>query len=110
MLQPMHPNMPSPIQKVEGLGPARYASALMLSRWSIDGLVHVVSVKDKKARDRLASQMWVHSHPAVSGLRASADIEGAYRDRLAVDVGILVGFNLLFLALTMLVLKKKDVI
>jgi ABC-type multidrug transport system ATPase subunit/pSer/pThr/pTyr-binding forkhead associated (FHA) protein len=110
MLQPMRPNMPSPIQKVEGLGPARYASALMLARWSIDGLVHVVSVKDTRARDRLASQLWVRSHPAVSGVRVPADVEDSYRDRLRVDVAILVCFNLILLALTMLALKKKDVI
>ena len=72
--------------------------------------MHVVSVKDNKARDRLASQMWVYSHPAVSGVRDPADVEGSYRNRLRVDVAILVAFNLILLALTMLALKKKDVI
>jgi ABC-type multidrug transport system ATPase subunit/pSer/pThr/pTyr-binding forkhead associated (FHA) protein len=110
LLRPLHPNMPSPIQKYSGLGPARYVSALMLARWSVDGLVHVVSVKDEQARDRLATQMWVHSHPVVTGAREPEDIEDAYRNRLRVDVAILLGFNLVLLSLTMLALKKKDVI
>ncbi len=110
LLRPLRPNTPSPIQKIEGLGPARYASGFMLARWSIDGLVHVVSVEDSKSRDRLATQMWVHSHPAVSGVRELADVEDSYRNRMRVDLGILVGFNLVLLALTMLALKKKDVI
>ena len=48
-----------PVEKFEGLGGARAASALMVARWSIDALAHQVSVGDAEARDKLPTQMTV---------------------------------------------------
>ena len=101
---------PEVIQKVDGLGVARYASALVLARWSIDGLVHVVSVNDMEARDRLAAQLSVHSYATVMEQRTPSEISASYHRRVWADLAILAAFNVLLLSLTMLVLKRKDII
>jgi hypothetical protein len=98
------------IQKVDGLGVARYASALVLARWSIDGLIHVVSIKDVEARDRLAAQLSVHSYATVMERKTPSEIDASYRRRVWVDLGILAAFNVLLLSLTMVGLKRKDIL
>lgn len=98
------------IQKNDGLGPAKYASALVLARWSIDGLVHAVSVKDTVARDRLAAQLSVKGYAAVLQGRAPDQIVAAYRRREWLDILVLVLFNVVLLSLTMFVLKRKDIL
>lgn len=109
-LKRIYPNKPLLVYKTGGLGPASPASAFVLARWSVDGLAHVVSLKDTVARDRLATRMWVKSHPSVSGLRNSEEVNLAYRVRIGIDLGILAAFSVVLLALTMFALKKKDVI
>ena len=110
VLKRIYPDKPSLIYRTGGLGPARAASAFVLARWSVDGLAHVVSLNDSVARDRLATHMWVKSHPSVSGLQNSGEVDRSYRVRIGIDLGILAGFNVVLLALTMFALKKKDVI
>ena len=82
----------------------------MLARWSIDGLVHAVSVNDTAARGRLAAQMSVKGYAAVLEGRTESTILAAYDRRLWFNVGVLLMFNVLLLTLTMWALKKKDIL
>jgi ABC-type multidrug transport system ATPase subunit/pSer/pThr/pTyr-binding forkhead associated (FHA) protein len=99
---------PLPVSKHEGLGGAAYAADLMVARWSIDALVHVVSIDDKKARDRLAAQMTVAGYDQALKQESETKIIDSYRSRVLLDASILGGFATAFLLLTMLALKRKD--
>jgi hypothetical protein len=98
------------VTKNAGLGPARAAAAAMIARWSIEALAHQVSIGDDKARDSLATRMTVVEYQKVFDQRPLAEITGAYRRRVRIDLTILGGFSALFLALTMWALKRKDVL
>lgn len=101
---------PDPISKYEGLGVAHFASALMVARWSIEALAHQVSIDDDKARDQLATRMTVAEYKRVLDGDAEMDITRAYQHQVFLDLSVLALFNLLFLALTMWALKRKDVL
>jgi ABC-type multidrug transport system ATPase subunit/pSer/pThr/pTyr-binding forkhead associated (FHA) protein len=96
------------VSKHEGLGGAAYAADLMVARWSIDALAHVVSIDDKKARDRLAAQMTVASYDQVLKQESESNVVESYRSRVLLDASILGAFAAVFLILTMLALKRKD--
>jgi ABC-type multidrug transport system ATPase subunit/pSer/pThr/pTyr-binding forkhead associated (FHA) protein len=101
---------PDPILKHSGLGIAAPISAVMLARWATDGLVHAVGLRDRETRDRLATQMWVYGYARVLEGKGPPAVRSSYRARVVVDVVILMAFVLLFLALTMVVLRKKDIL
>lgn len=101
---------PEPVTKSAGLGPARVAAAAMIARWSVEALAHQVSIDDQKARDTLATRMTVAEYEKVFDQRPAAEITGAYRRRVLIDLIILAGFSVLFLGLTMWALKRKDVL
>jgi ABC-type multidrug transport system ATPase subunit/ABC-type multidrug transport system permease subunit len=100
----------SPVVKNGGMGAASIASIPMIARWSIDGLVHTVSIGDEKTRDRLATNLWVAEYQNVFDKRSASSIEAAYRLRVFINLLILSLFIALFLALTMWALKRKDVL
>jgi hypothetical protein len=100
----------SPVVKNSGMGAASIASIPMIARWSIDGLVHAVSIGDDKTRDRLATNLWVAEYNNVFDKRSASSIEAAYRLRVFINLLILSLFIALFLALTMWALKRKDVL
>ena len=103
--------VPDQIQKsFDGLGTARPASALMVARWSIEALTHEVSIRDEKARERLATLMTVAEYKHVLEGDSPTKITTAYRRRVWLDMGVIALFNLLFLALTIWALKRKDVL
>ena len=104
----MPPKPLVPVSKHEGLGGAAYAANLMVARWSIDALAHVVSIDDKKARDRLAAQMTVAGYDQVLKQESESSIVKSYRSRVLLDASILGAFATIFLILTMLALKRKD--
>lgn len=101
---------PDPVARYTGLGVARPISALVTARWSIDGLVHAVGLHDKKARDNLAAELYVEGYSLVLQGKSDAAVRDAYRKRLWLDFSVLGGFSLLFLALTMWALKRKDIL
>jgi hypothetical protein len=113
-IDPTKPNerpvVPEPVQKSEGLGGARFLADLMTARWTIDGLVHQVSTGDAQARDKLASRLTVEEYQTVLDKKPDAAIVDAYRSRVRWDMTILALFSVLFLGLTMLALKRKDVL
>ncbi len=102
------PNSNNLINKTEGLGVARPAADLMTARWTIDALAHQVSFNDPEARDKLAAQMTVKEYDNVLQERSENVIEEAYENRVTTDLWILAAFSVLFLALTMMILKRKD--
>jgi ABC-type multidrug transport system ATPase subunit/pSer/pThr/pTyr-binding forkhead associated (FHA) protein len=108
--RPIQATPPDPISKYEGLGVARFASALMVARWSIEALAHQVSIDDDKARDQLATRMTVAEYKRVLDGDSDMDITGAYRHQVLLDLTVLALFNVLFLALTIWALKRKDVL
>jgi len=99
-----------PVVKRDGLGVANYAAYLMVARWTIEGLAHAVSIEDQNARSKLASTISVTEYEAVFEGKPEDEVTTAYRQRVAVDCAALALFNLLFLVLTMWVLKQKDVL
>jgi len=99
-----------PVVKRDGLGVANYAAYLMVARWTIEGLAHAVSIEDQTARSKLASTISVTEYERVFEGKPEDEITAAYRQRVAVDCAALALFNLLFLALTVWVLKRKDVL
>src|SRR2546423_838879 len=99
---------PDPITEWPGLGAARYGAALMVARWAVEALAHEVSINDEKAREKLATQMTVVEYKRVLEGSPPANIKTAYRHRVWTDLWLLALFNLLFLALTMWALKRKD--
>jgi ABC transport system ATP-binding/permease protein len=104
------PTIPDPVVKYEGLGAARYAADAMIARWSIEALAHAVSIDDSKARDQLATRMTVAEYELALNGKAHDEIVSAYRQRVLLDCLVLGGFNLIFLALTMWALRRKDVL
>lgn len=98
------------IDKRDGLGVGGILSALVLARWSIDGLAHVVSIDDDKTRDRLATSLSVAGYGAVLDNEDSAAVADAYARRIWLDLAILLAFSLAFLPLTMWALKRRDVL
>jgi ABC-type multidrug transport system ATPase subunit/pSer/pThr/pTyr-binding forkhead associated (FHA) protein len=107
---PLNPQAlpPDPIQKSEGLEGARFLATLITARWTMDALVHQVSIKDTVARDKLASRMTVQEYKNVLEKKSGKDVEAAYGDRVRLDLMILSLFSLLFLCLTIIALKRKD--
>lgn len=99
-----------PIGKRDGLGFARYAAYLMIARWTIEGLAHVVSVEDHDARSKLASTIYVSEYERVFEGKSEDEIATAYRRRVVLDCAALLLFNFIFLGLTMWALKRKDVL
>ena len=99
-----------PVSKREGLGVARYAADLIVARWTIEGLAHLVSIDDKDARAKLAANIGVTEYDRVFEGKTEDQITAAYRLRVAIDCGVLLMFSLVFLALSMWVLKRKDVL
>ncbi|MEP7340923.1 MAG: FHA domain-containing protein [Acidobacteriota bacterium] len=104
------PAIPDPVVKYEGLGAARYAADAMIARWAIEALVHAVSLDDLKARDLLATRMTVAEYASVLNGQSSSQISTAYRQRVLFDCAVLGGFSVIFLLLTMWMLKRKDVL
>ncbi|HJP93400.1 MAG TPA: FHA domain-containing protein [Pyrinomonadaceae bacterium] len=100
----------APVGKRDGLGVANYAAYLMVARWTIEGLAHIVSVHDSDARSKLAATIYVAEYERVFEGKSEDEIATAYRRRVAVDCAALVIFNFIFLALTMWALKRKDVL
>ncbi len=105
---PNPPTAMAPITKRDGIGIAQYAADLMIARWAIEGLAHVVSIDDKKARDELATQMSMVEYQQVLNNRLESDITKAYRRRVWFDAAILSLFAVVFLSLTMWAMKRKD--
>jgi ABC transport system ATP-binding/permease protein len=103
-------NAPDPAEKWEGLGAARAAADLMIARWSIEALAHAVSVRDLKARDKLATQMSVREYGHVFDGEDEREVAAAYRRRAATDAAALAAFACVFLLLTMWALKRKDLL
>lgn len=102
------PKFADPIQKSDGLGGVKFFAGLMTARWTIDALAHQVSVNDLKARDNLAARMTVAEYENVLDKKSDAAIADAYQSRVRFDLLILAVFSVLFLALTMAALKRKD--
>lgn len=103
-------NVPDVVTKKDGLGPAGPVSAVVMARWSMDGLVHAVSVNDADARNTLASTVYVPGYQAVFDGKDAASVAHAYRVRVWLDLSILAAFNAILLALTVWALKRKDVL
>jgi ABC-type multidrug transport system ATPase subunit/pSer/pThr/pTyr-binding forkhead associated (FHA) protein len=108
--RPVEPVQVEAISKRDGLGVARYAAALIVARWTIDALAHVVSIDDKDARDNLASSMSVTEYERVLEGQTEDAIVSAYRARVAVDCGVLALISMMFMGLTIWALKRKDVL
>jgi len=106
----MPPAPPDPVSKYDGLGPTRYVSALIAARWSIEALAHQVSIDDETARDQLATRMSVAAHKRVLEGDSEGEITDAYRSRVTLDLLVLTIFSVVFLALTVWALKRKDVL
>jgi hypothetical protein len=98
----------APVTRHEGLGAAKWAADLMIARWSVEALVHAVSIEDEKARHNLAARMTVAGYDSVLRQQTERSIEEAYRSRVLIDSAILAGFPILFLILTMWALRRKD--
>lgn len=98
------------IKSYDGLGAAGYAAAAIVARWSLEALAHVVSVDDKAARDQLALNMTVAEYEQVATKQTETNIVRAYDERIRLDLGILAGFVVLFLAMTGWALKRKDLL
>jgi len=99
-----------PVGKRDGLGVANYAANLMVARWTIEALTHSVSINDHDARSKLASTIYVTEYERIFEGKPEDEITVAYRHRVAIDCTALALFNLLFLVLTMWVLRRKDVL
>ena len=97
-----------PVAMVEGLGNVRLASALILARWSVDGLVHWVSRTDAETRDRLAGQFYVAAYDGVRDGGSAAAIEEAFMRRTYLNWLVLVLTTAAYLGLAGVALKSKD--
>ncbi len=120
------PIPPDIVTKSEGFGtPAKFLSALMTARWTIDALAHQTSIiADNDERGKIASQMTVVGYqnvldkgghekdnkdgPKVLAKEDEQYIVDGYRNRVRKDLIIQAFFSLIFLGLTMGALKKKD--
>lgn len=106
---------PTPVDPVkkswDGLpGPARFAADLMIARWSLDGLVHAVGIDDEKGRGTLALRLYVAEYQHAVNGESPNHISSSYRSRALMDSAAISGFIVLFLALTIWALKRKDVL
>lgn len=97
-----------PVTLVEGLGNLRFASALILARWSVDALVHCVSVTSTETRDRLAGRFYVAAYDRVWDGGPVAAIEEAFWRRTYLNWFALVVTTAACLALAGVALKSKD--
>jgi ABC-type multidrug transport system ATPase subunit/pSer/pThr/pTyr-binding forkhead associated (FHA) protein len=104
------PAPPDVINTSSGLGAARYASALMVARWTIDALAHDVSIDDKNARETLPTRMTIVEYQTVFDGKPEDEITSAYSTRVAIDCGVLALFSVIFLSLTIWALRRKDVL
>jgi len=102
------PPTPDVVQKSDGLGSASLLAGFMTARWTIDALTHEVSRNDLEARDKLASRITVAEYQAVLNGESDTAIDSAYTSRVRRDLVILTLFSIVFLALTMVALKRKD--
>ena len=102
------PGAAEPVAMVEGLGNVRLASALILARWSVDGLVHWVSRTDAQTRDRLAGQFHVAAYDRVWNGGSAAAIEAAFMRRTYLNWFVLVLTTAAYLGLAGVALKSKD--
>ena len=99
---------PDPVTMVEGLGGAKFASVLILARWSVDALVHSVGREDEETRDRLAGRFFVTAYEQVWEGGSPEEIADefrfhAYLNWLAILLTIAANLKLAAMAL-----KKKD--
>jgi ABC-type multidrug transport system ATPase subunit len=97
-----------PVTRIDGMGAIRPASQVMIARWSLDALAHAVSRRDPKTRDDLAARITVTEYERVFKGEAEDKINAAFERRWITDVAVLSLFILLFLALTMLALRRRD--
>lgn len=106
------PTVPEPVKKTaNGMGTVGSAAAqLIVARWSLEALVNIVSADDTKARDALALGMKIPAYDAVFEKRSESDVVAAYRRRVGACWIALLAFGAVFLALTMLALRRKDVL
>lgn len=102
------PKIAEPIQKSDGLSGVKFFANLMTARWTIDALAHQVTLNDLEARDKLAARMTVEEYDNVLDKKSDRQIIDAYKSRVRKDLLILAIFSILFLAATMLALKRKD--
>jgi ABC-type multidrug transport system ATPase subunit len=99
---------PNPVKKSSGLGTLRYASTAIIARWTLDGLVHAVSLDDDSARSRLPTQVTVRGYRHVLAGSPEATVHADYRAQMLRDVSMLGAFSIVFLALTLVALHHKD--
>ncbi len=99
-----------PVSKRDGLGVASYAAALMAARWTVDALAHATGRNDTESRNKLAMVLSMAEYKRVLEGESEENIEASYSNRLVVDCGVLTGFSVVFLLLTMWALKRKDVL
>ncbi len=110
MAAPADPMHPRTIEKRDGLGPARPVSALLMARWSVDALAHIVSLDDAETRDRMAGQLSMAAYATVLDGESGPAIADAYGRRIAFDLTLLAVFTVVPLGLTMVALKRRDVL
>ncbi len=96
------------IIKKGGMGATSYVSAVIIARWSVEALSHAVSLNDRNAREALATRLYVAEYQQVFDGKSEEEIKIAYGQRIVTDLQVLGGFIVLFLALTMWALKRKD--
>jgi ABC-type multidrug transport system ATPase subunit/pSer/pThr/pTyr-binding forkhead associated (FHA) protein len=101
---------PDGVIKKEGLGAARLVSDLMIVRWGLDTLVHWVSVDDTSARHEIPTILHVAEYKTVQDSSDEDALRTAYRQRVETDLSVLAGAVVVLLSLTMLSLKRKDVL
>ncbi|MDQ3800167.1 MAG: ATP-binding cassette domain-containing protein [Acidobacteriota bacterium] len=104
------PKIPEPIEKRDGLGAAKFVAGLMVARWTMEALAHQVSINDEKARDTLASRMTMVEYERVFEAEPPDEIESGYRRRVLIDAAVLLAFSAIFLLLTIVRLKRRDVL
>ena len=98
----------APVTMVEGLGNARLASALILARWSVDGLVHCVSRTDTETRARLARRFFIAAYDHVWAGDSTAEIESAFRRHTYLNWLAILLTIAVYLTLAGLALKRRD--
>jgi ABC-type multidrug transport system ATPase subunit/pSer/pThr/pTyr-binding forkhead associated (FHA) protein len=101
---------PDGIIKKEGLGAARLMSDLMIVRWSLETLVHWVSLEDTTARNDIPTVLHVVEYKTVQDGASEDAIRSAYRQRVETDLQVLAGTMVVLLGLAMFSLKRKDVL
>ncbi len=101
---------PDGIIRKEGLGAARVISDVMIVRWSLESLVHWVSVDDTSARHEIPTVLHVAEYQALPPGANEDALRSAYRQRVETDLCVLVGAIIVMLSLAMFSLKRKDVL